>query len=87
MPVSDNLQERILEIYQSNALATHLEHGCDEALAILSQLVFMNFNAETILRCCDDGDIKTIRAICKENLKGQSLANELYRELYKVRVN
>lgn len=87
MSVSTKLQEQILDNYQSQALTTHLQHGCTEALIILSQLVFMNFNADTILRLCDDNDIKAIRAICKENLKGQALANELYRELYEVRLN
>lgn len=87
MPISSGLQERILEAYTSEELETHLKHGCFEALYILEKLVVMEFNPNTIMRLCDDGDVKRIREVCAQHLEGKALAYELYRELTSVRLN
>lgn len=73
--------------YPSEALATHLDHGCLEALSILSQLVYMNFNPSTVLALCDSGDIEEIKGICKDNLDGQALLHELHRQLFQERLH
>lgn len=82
MPVSANLKARILELYQSEVLATHLDHGCSESIIILGQLVHMNFNANTIMSLCESDDLMEIRQICKDHLDGQALLHELYRTLH-----
>lgn len=77
--VGEDLKNRILASYQSDALARHLEDGSEQALYVLSQLVHLNFNAERILYLSQEGNCKAIAEICKEYLEGQALLTELHR--------
>jgi hypothetical protein len=77
--ISENLKGRILSAYPSEALAQALEDNSEQSLYILSQLVWMSFNAERVLVLAQKKENKAIAKICKECLEGQSLLNELQR--------
>lgn len=79
--VPENLKERILLAYPSEVLEVHLDSASEEALYVLSQLVWMQFNAENLLRLAQREDNQAIAKICKDNLEGQALLNELQRAL------
>lgn len=80
--ISENLKGRILERYESEVLELHLDNGNEEALYVLSQLVHMNFHAERMLYLAQKGDTKAIAQICKDNLEGVALMNELQRAFF-----
>lgn len=80
--ISESLKNRILEAYPSEALAQTLEDNGEQALYILSQLVWMNFSAERVLVLAQKKENKAIAKICKECLEGQSLLNELHRAVF-----
>lgn len=79
--VPEELKERILLAYPSEVLEVYLEDASMDALYVLSQMVWMNFNADNILRLAQQESCKTIAQICKDNLEGQALMNELQRVL------
>lgn len=85
--ISVSLIDRILETYPSKVLEAHLRSGSTEAMVILGQLVHMNLNPERIMLLSQQGDTRAITRICKESLEGKALLEELYRELYSVRLH
>lgn len=85
--ISQSLIDRILETYPSNALEVHLRSGSTEAMIILGQLVHMNLNPERVMVLAQQGNTKAITEICKDSLAGKALLEELYRELYSIRLH